>query len=117
MVPSRFLLSGRSVNSHGLPSPNSMRYAFFSYAAISVVMSVATFAAYGIDKRRAQSNRQRIPEESLHRLALCGGWPGALAGQRLFRHKTQKRPFIWRLRFIILLHVAMLMLLAYFSWR
>ncbi|EMB4892606.1 DUF1294 domain-containing protein, partial [Salmonella enterica] len=24
---------------------------------------------------------------------VVGGWPGAIVGQQLFRHKTQKQPF------------------------
>jgi uncharacterized membrane protein YsdA (DUF1294 family) len=48
---------------------------------------------YGLDKRRAQANERRIPEARLHGLALLGGWPGALFGRSVFRHKTQKTWF------------------------
>jgi uncharacterized membrane protein YsdA (DUF1294 family) len=57
------------------------------------VLSVATFAIYGWDKRAAQAGRRRTPENTLHLLSLAGGWPGALVAQRLFRHKTRKRSF------------------------
>jgi len=30
---------------------------------------------------------------NLHFLALCGGWPGALAAQHLLRHKNRKQAF------------------------
>ncbi|MCB5208146.1 DUF1294 domain-containing protein [Methylovorus mays] len=56
--------------------------------------SVVTFGAYAIDKSAARHHRQRTAENTLHLLALLGGWPGALAGQRLFRHKTAKRSFM-----------------------
>lgn len=57
------------------------------------VMSLVTFAAYGLDKRAARMGRFRTEESALHALALVGGWPGALVGQAFFRHKTIKQPF------------------------
>ena len=56
-------------------------------------MSLLTLLAYGWDKRRAVSGGRRVPENTLHVLALCGGWPGAWVGRPLFRHKTRKQPF------------------------
>lgn len=60
---------------------------------IYAVMSVATFCAYGIDKFKAKRGMWRTPERTLHVLELCCGWPGALAAQRLLRHKSIKRSF------------------------
>ena len=34
-----------------------------------------------------------MPEATLLVFGLIGGWPGAIIGQQLFRHKTQKQPF------------------------
>ena len=65
------------------------------------VMSLATFVVYGVDKRRAKQEGNRISELKLHILSLLGGWPGAIAGQKLFRHKTVKKSF----RFIFWLTV------------
>jgi len=59
------------------------------YSALSVVL----FVTYGVDKSAAQSGAWRVPESTLHLLALVGGWPGALVAQRVFRHKTRKQPF------------------------
>lgn len=56
-------------------------------------MSIAAFVAYAIDKSAARNGQWRISENTLHVLALIGGWPGALAAQRLLRHKTSKRAF------------------------
>ncbi|MDU3302747.1 MAG: DUF1294 domain-containing protein, partial [Enterobacter ludwigii] len=36
---------------------------------------------------------RRVPEATLLVFGLIGGWPGAIIGQQLFRHKTQKQPF------------------------
>jgi uncharacterized membrane protein YsdA (DUF1294 family) len=60
-----------------------------AYAALSAT----TFVVYGADKAAAEQGRRRTPERTLHLLALAGGWPGALAAQRVFRHKTRKQPF------------------------
>ena len=58
----------------------------------AVIASVA-FIAYVIDKAAAQGNRWRIPESTLHALALLGGWPGAMLAQTLLRHKSVNREF------------------------
>ncbi|MGN5480843.1 DUF1294 domain-containing protein [Cupriavidus basilensis] len=60
---------------------------------VSVLASVVAFLAYAEDKARASRNAWRIPEAHLHLLALCGGWPGALAAQHLLRHKNRKQEF------------------------
>lgn len=57
------------------------------------IMSLATLIIYGVDKRRARHEGNRISERTLHVLSLLGGWPGAIAGQKLFRHKTYKKSF------------------------
>ncbi|WP_051234226.1 DUF1294 domain-containing protein [Halomonas halocynthiae] len=57
------------------------------------VVSVVAFITYGLDKRLARKGKRRIAESTLLLLALLCGWPGALAAQRVFRHKTSKRSF------------------------
>jgi uncharacterized membrane protein YsdA (DUF1294 family) len=69
-------------------------------------MSVITFVAYGIDKRRAVLGMWRISEHTLHLLELAGGWPGAIAGQLLFRHKLRKFTYMIVFVAIVALHVA-----------
>lgn len=59
----------------------------------SLLASIVAFLAYAADKGRASRNAWRIPEAHLHLLALCGGWPGALAAQHLLRHKNRKPEF------------------------
>lgn len=61
--------------------------------ALYLGASAVTIAAYKRDKSAAQNNRWRTPENTLHLLALVGGWPGALVAQQLTRHKTTKTSF------------------------
>lgn len=56
-------------------------------------MSALTFAVYAIDKAAARRHAWRVPESTLHLLALLGGWPGAVLAQQALRHKTRKQPF------------------------
>jgi uncharacterized membrane protein YsdA (DUF1294 family) len=60
---------------------------------IYLVVSSATFAAYALDKKAAETGGWRTSENTLHLLALVGGWPGALIAQSNLRHKTRKQPF------------------------
>ncbi len=57
------------------------------------LMSLLTFTVYAIDKSAARRGARRVPERSLHLLALFCGWPGALLAQQLLRHKTVKPAF------------------------
>lgn len=62
---------------------------FYAY----LIMSLITFLVYGLDKLKAKKGWWRIPESTLHILEYAFGWPGAIAAQKLFRHKTYKKPF------------------------
>jgi len=55
--------------------------------------SALTFIAYARDKSAARNARRRTPENTLHLLALAGGWPGAMLAQQLLRHKSSKPSF------------------------
>ena len=61
--------------------------------ALYLVASIVAFVAYALDKSAASNNRWRTQESTLHLFALIGGWPGALAAQRLLRHKSKKTSF------------------------
>ncbi|KAF7600753.1 MAG: DNA-binding protein [Candidatus Dactylopiibacterium carminicum] len=58
-----------------------------------LALSFATYIAYWLDKKKALNEMRRTPESNLHLLALIGGWPGALAAQRIERHKSRKPEF------------------------
>lgn len=60
---------------------------------VYLAASVLAFVTYAIDKSAAVNNQWRIAENTLHLFGLLGGWPGALAAQRMFRHKSSKPSF------------------------
>ena len=72
--------------------------------SIYALMSAVAFGLYRIDKQRAARGDWRVREITLHVVALLGGWPGALAAQRVFRHKTSKRSFLIVFWTIVALH-------------
>jgi uncharacterized membrane protein YsdA (DUF1294 family)/cold shock CspA family protein len=57
------------------------------------LISLLTLVVYATDKDAARKQRWRTPENTLHLLALAGGWAGALVAQRLLHHKSRKQPF------------------------
>ena len=59
-------------------------------AADVALMSLLSLGFYAWDKRQAGRSGWRVPEKRLHLIALLGGWPGALVGQRMLRHDIQK---------------------------
>lgn len=60
---------------------------------VYLAFSLVTFLVYAADKSAARRHSRRTPENTLHMLALAGGWPGALIAQQALRHKSQKQPF------------------------
>lgn len=70
-----------------------LRNPLIGLAALYLGLSLATFIVYAVDKAAAKRSKRRVPEKSLHLLALAGGWPGALMAQHFLRHKSSKQPF------------------------
>lgn len=58
-----------------------------------IAINLIAFAAFGLDKAKAQRGQYRIAESTLLLFAFLGGTLGAYAGRSLFRHKTRKAPF------------------------
>ena len=88
---------------------------FFGFAASYLIgvllLSALTYVLYAKDKRAASQDLRRTPEQTLHWLALLGGWPGALLAQARLRHKTQKQPFKTLLWLTIIGHLLAVTLL------
>ena len=67
----------------------------WAWVAIGILLAIniAAFVSFGLDKRRALRERERLPEWHLLTMAFFGGAAGAVLGQQIFRHKTRKQPF------------------------
>ena len=69
-------------------------------------LSLACLVLHGWDKWQARRSERRVPERTLHLLALAGGFVGAWLGMRFFRHKTQKPGFTLVLVLALGLHAG-----------
>ena len=78
-------------------------------AAIAYILliNIATFIAYGIDKYKAKKSRSRIPELTLLLLAAIGGSVGALLGIKVFHHKTLHNKFRYGMPLILAAQIAL----------
>jgi len=61
------------------------------YFTWPIAAGAVTFAFYGVDKLLSKANAVRVPEATLHVLALAGGFAGALLGMLVFHHKSNFR--------------------------
>lgn len=100
VIPAFALLLGALQLAAPLPRPVPLLYG---------ALSTALFLVYGLDKWAAKRGSARVAESSLHLIALLGGWPGALLGQQLFRHKTSKPVFLRLTWAMVALNLSLLL--------
>jgi uncharacterized membrane protein YsdA (DUF1294 family)/cold shock CspA family protein len=86
----------------------------WTIAFIYLGLSILTFAMYAGDKRAAQGNHWRTPENTLLLVGLIGGWPGAVVAQQLLRHKTKKLSFRTRFWASVIVNVIVFVLLVWY---
>lgn len=77
---------------------------FFWLIFVYPIASIICFLLYGADKDSASRGGWRISENALHLFESLGGWPGALLGQRIYRHKTLKSEYQGVFRAIVAAH-------------
>ena len=75
-----------------------------------VVINVATFLTYGIDKWKAKKSLWRIREASLLGLAVLGGSIGAWLGMKVWHHKTMHKKFKYGIPLILAAQIAIVLL-------
>lgn len=73
--------------------------------AYLILVNALSFVLMLADKLKARRGAWRIPEATLLGSALLGGSIGAIAGMKLFRHKTRHPRFCIGLPLILALHV------------
>lgn len=76
-----------------------------------VIVNVAAFCMYGMDKSAAIKQKQRVPNKVLLGIAVIGGSVGALAGMYTFRHKTKKWYYTVTVPAILLIQIVAVVLL------
>ncbi len=76
-----------------------------------IALNAATLVVWTADKIQARRGRFRVPEVTLHVLALIGASPAALAAMLMLRHKTQKTHFFVLYLIFLLIQAAIL-----FQW-
>jgi len=58
-----------------------------------VASNVAAFILWGLDKSRARRGGRRVPEATLHLMALVGATPASFLAMWVFHHKRLKTRF------------------------
>ncbi len=72
-----------------------------------LLVNAAAFLLMLSDKHRARKNLWRIPERVLLSAAVLGGSLGAIAGMKLFRHKTRHAKFYIGLPLILAIQILL----------
>ena len=72
-----------------------------------LIINALGFVIMLADKQRSRKKLWRIPDSTLLTVAALGGSIGALAGMRVFHHKTRKRKFTLGIPLILALQLAL----------
>jgi len=81
------------------------------------LINLLTWHVWRLDKRNAVMREKRVPERTLLMLCWLGGWPFALIGTQVFRHKSSKKAFIHKVYFIAGFYVVCLCATLLLVWR
>ena len=83
------------------------------FLAVYALVNGWAFVTFALDKRKAQANSWRTPENILLVVAFLGPF-GSFAAMKMFRHKTRKIKFYLVPVFIVLHCAAILWLFTVF---
>ena len=99
-----------------MPNFTLKEIVLMSYGAYLILLSIITFFAYHIDKKKAESGKWRAKEKTLLLLSFFGGAFGGYPAMLIFRHKTKGEH--WYFTFVnllgILVHVGLMVALLFF---
>lgn len=90
---------------------------FYGLLIYILLISIASFASMGIDKKRAVKHKRRTPEKTLFLFVLLGGGLGGTLGMYFFRHKTKHWYFAIGFPFISIIEYAAVVYLYYYCLR
>ena len=86
-----------------------------AYGSYLLLLSLITFIAYGVDKKKAKDGKWRTKEKTLLLLSFFGGAFGGYPAMLIFRHKTKAEH--WYFTFInilgLLIHIALILLILF----
>ena len=92
------------------------KYLLLGAVVFFSLMSLITLILYKVDKVKAEKKKWRTKEATLLGFGFFGGAAGALAGMKLFRHKTKHWYFwviniaglLWQILLLIFLAIKFL---------
>ena len=79
-----------------------------------LIINILAFILFGVDKKKAEKEKFRIPESRLILVAALGGAYGAILGMLIFRHKIRKNKFRITVPVLVVLYTA---LMGYFLYN
>ena len=99
-----------------MPPLTTKNIVLLSYGAYLILLSLITFVAYHIDKKKAIKGAYRTKEKTLLLLSFLGGAFGGYPAMLIFRHKTKGEHWYFTLVNIlgILIHTALIVVLIFF---
>ena len=87
-----------------------------AYASYLVLLSIITFIAYGVDKKKAKDGKWRTKEKTLLLLSFLGGAFGGYPAMLIFRHKTKGEHWYFTAVNLLglVIHIVLMLLLIFF---
>ena len=76
-----------------------------------ILINIITFITFGIDKKLAKRNKNRVPESTMILLSALGGALGGFVAMYVFRHKTHKPKFFLTVPMLLVLHITIAILI------
>lgn len=86
-------------------------WSFYLVVVIILISNVISFALMAFDKKRAQRRNQRVPESTFFFLSCMGGIIGIVIASQVFRHKTKKWTFWFKVFFGIMVFLMLIYLI------
>lgn len=82
---------------------------FFIIALLTI--NALAFLLFKIDKKNSILGKRRISEFVLCFITLIGGTIGSLMSMQIYRHKTRKKSFIFKIIMIVVIQCSVLVYL------